>query len=154
MEALTLRVRRHDKLATLPTRAHHDDVGFDLYVLRQSVIEPGAFMDIATGISAELSPGLWGFITGRSSAIRKRGLLVPNGIIDPGFRGELFVGVLNVTKSWVAVDAGERLGQLIPMVVPGTIPGAGFSPVDWVVEETTELSETARGEKGFGSSGR
>jgi dUTP pyrophosphatase len=150
-----LLVKRNDPRAVLPTRAHDDDVGFDLYTLADSEIPvavPGsptpAFRDVATGLAIELPFGLWGRIVGRSSTIRKRGLYVVEGTIDPGFRGELYVGVINMTGLPVFVAAGERLGQFIPTAVPY---GGGCV---WEIEETASLSDSARGEKGFGSSGR
>lgn len=86
--------------------------------------------------------GIFGRITGRSSSIR-RGLLVHEGIIDPGFRGELFAAVTNLNDEPVRLTHHERIAQLV------------FAPaIRPLLSETLELPPADRGEKGFGSSGR
>lgn len=127
-----------------PTRAHADDAGLDLYVSDDIIISPGEFVDTPTGIAVEMPSSIWGMIAGRSSTLRRRGLLVNQGIIDPGYRGELFVGVWNLGTADVHVHAGERLGQFILM----HNATAGFDLI-----EVDELSPHERGTKGFGSSG-
>lgn len=143
-----LKVKRLDGLIgsvpMLPTRAHSDDAGFDLYVSDDRIINPGEFVDIPTGIAVEIPSDCWGMLAGRSSTLRKRGLLVNQGIIDPGYRGELFAGVWNLGTEEVYVRTGERLAQLILM--PNVT-------AQFQVVAMQELSEHERGEKGFGSSG-
>lgn len=127
----------------VPSRAHETDAGFDLYVSRPAVIEPNQFMDIHTDVQIAMPDGVWARIEGRSSTLRKRGLLVNTGIIDTGYTGELFAGVWNLTDEPVKVEVGERLAQLIfcPMVIPELVMA-------------TQLPETDRGTSGFGSSGQ
>jgi dUTP pyrophosphatase len=132
-------------LAKLPSKAHPDeDVGFDLHTVAATTVPPGEFRDVPVGIGYELPSGFWGRIAGRSSALRKRGLLVIEGTIDPGFRGDIYVCALNTTKDPVTVHVGERIGQLIPVRAEG---------VGWTVEVVESLSGSSRGVKGFGSSG-
>lgn len=107
-------------------------------------VGPGKFFDVDCGTSVELPPGVWGLITGRSSAIRKRSLLVVNGIIDTGYRGRLFMPVLNVGRERQVLRAGERIGQLILM--QNVTFGYEVARVDF-------LSPSERGEKGRGSTG-
>ena len=133
----------------LPIRHHADDAGLDLYAYNDSgdgewTIDPGDYWRIPCGVAVEPPPGWWCWIVGRSSTF-ERGLLVNQGIIDPGFRGELFVIVRNVSDEVVTVRPGERLAQLIP------IP---LFPTTGRVERVEQLSESARGTNGFGSSGR
>jgi dUTP pyrophosphatase len=135
-------VRMHPGAMT-PTRSHDGDAGFDLYVSERTVLEPAAFTDVPAGIACAFPPGLWGRITGRSSTIRRRGLLVVEGIIDNGYTGPLFAGVWNLGDRAVTVEAGDRLAQLIPY----ELVRASWHPVE-------ELPKTARGAAGFGSSGR
>lgn len=130
--------------ALMPTRTHDDDAGYDLYVSELVVIGPGEFLDIPTGIAMQLPAGAWGMLTGRSSTLRKRGLLVNQGIIDTGYRGELFAGVWNLTLGQAVVQRGERLAQIIVM------PNA---TIDTYVVEVNMLAESSRGIQGFGSSG-
>lgn len=126
----------------LPTRTHATDVGFDLHTTEATKIPVGAFVDVPTGVICNLPPDCWGLVTGRSSTIRKSGLLIVNGIIDPGFRGELFAGALNVSQHVVEVEEGQRLAQLI------LIPAEIRKPV-W----HTFVTDSDRGTRGFGSSG-
>lgn len=84
-------------------------------------------------------------LTGRSSTLRQRGLLVNQGIIDTGYRGELFAGVWNLTSDSVVAQPGERLAQLIIMT---------NTTIDTYMSEYTTLDHSERGISGFGSSGR
>lgn len=128
----------------LPTRAYGDDAGVDLYVTEDLTIPGGAFVDIPTNIGVELPPWAWAFLVGRSSTLRKKGLLVNPGIIDPGYRGELYAGVQNMGALPVEIKAGERLAQLILM----NNATRKISP-EWALE----LGGSDRGNNGFGSSG-
>lgn len=130
-----------------PQRQHEGDAGFDLLVAGDWTIKPGEFVDIPSGVEqVELPAGVWALITGRSSTLRKRGLLVAQGIIDHGYRGPLFCGVQNLGSDDVEVKDGERLAQLIPM--PLTAAGLIVCQVD---ERKIESSD--RGTNGFGSTG-
>lgn len=126
----------------LPTRAHTTDVGLDLYTRYDTTIKPGEFADIPTGISVNLPDDKWALITGRSSAIRKYGLLVVSSIIDPGYRGPLCVGAHNLGADPVHIVHGQRIGQLILM------PAILAEP-DW----DNDVTSTERGANGYGSSG-
>jgi len=138
------RVREQEQF-TLPTRGHDDDAGFDLYVSQDTLVPAGEFVDIPSNTAAQIPDHTWGYLTGRSSTLRKKGLLVNPGVIDAGYRGELFAGVQNMTGYDVLVSAGERVAQLI--ILPnGSEP---FVPTRVERFETT----TARGENGFGSTG-
>ena len=127
----------------LPDRGYEDDAGLDLYVSRYTEVAPYEFSDVPCGVKVDIPAGHWGMITGRSSTLRKRGLLVNPGVIDAGWTGELFAGVQNLTGTTVRVEAGDRLAQLIllPAAVTGREPEWGRVPVK------------ARGTNGFGSTG-
>jgi dUTP pyrophosphatase len=132
----------------LPTRAYPDDAGYDLYVSETTEVPPGAFVDIPTGVAMQLPDWSWGMLTGRSSTLRKRGLLVNTGIIDTGYRGELYAGVFNLTKETVVVEVGERIAQIIILTNATRLT----SVVPLLEGET--LEPHSRGNNGFGSSGR
>ncbi len=132
-----------DPGAIPPRVGHPGDAGYDLHTLESITLDPGESQDIRTGVRVQLPEGIWGRITGRSSSLRKHGLFVNEGVIDQGFRGELFVFVTNRNPMSFQVQAGERLAQLIlsPVIE------AAFTRVD-------KLDPSARGEQGFGSTGR
>lgn len=138
----TLPLRRLDPAAVLPTRAHADDAGLDLYGLEDATIAPGAGTLLRTGVAVAVPAGHVGLVCDRSSLAR-RGLKTAGGVIDAGYRGELGVVVWNISRDPQHVKKGERVAQLL------VIPIATPAPV-----ETHELDETARGAGGFGSTGR
>lgn len=128
------------------------DCGLDLVTTEDVTLKIGETANIPCGVSVALPSGTFGWITGRSSTWTRHGLLVIPGIIDEGWRGELFTLVFrpaatNGTRSgWrpVRVPAGSRLAQLI--VLPNLLP-----QVEVVITE--DLPPSERGSSGFGSSG-
>lgn len=143
LEAPVLRVKATG--GQPPTRSHHNDAGLDLYVNEHTRIFPGQFADVRTGIQLEFPPGWWGRIVGRSSTLRKKQLLVSEGTIDEGYRGSIFAGVWNLGTFARWLEPGERVAQLILCRTP---------PENLGIVMVDELSESARGESGFGSTGR
>lgn len=126
----------------LLSRAYPGDAGFDLFCRGGHWIGPGESVDVPLGVRVQLPEGWWGLLTGRSSTLRRRGLLVAQGVIDQGYRGPLYAYVRNMTEETVRVRDGERLAQLIPLpLFPGTI------------ELVEDLEDHARGSNGYGSSG-
>lgn len=130
--------------AKIPTRSLDGDAGFDLFVSERTVLAPHAFTDVPAGVAVAFPPGVWGRICGRSSTIRKRSILVAEGIIDNGYTGPLYAGCWNLNDHEVVIEAGDRVAQLIPFQLVST-------GVPW--EEVDELPVTARGSAGFGSTG-
>lgn len=126
----------------LPTRGYAGDAGLDLYCVEDATIEPGKWVDVDLGVRVALPTGYWGLLTGRSSTLRRRGLLVNQGIIDNGYRGPLFANMVNMTDQPVDVYKGERLVQLI------VLPIWDHSPVPCTI-----LPDSDRGNQGFGSTG-
>ena len=143
---MTLRVRRLHPDAELPTRAHPEDAGLDLRALDAVTLEPGERAQVATGIAVELPPGHAGWIVPRSGLAHRHGIALVNapGLIDPGYRGEVKVLLLNTDRETPAeLAAGDRIAQLVvsPIATPSVI-------------DTDALDGSARGEGGFGSSGK
>lgn len=135
-------MRRLAPDAILPTRAHPDDAGLDLYSLEDVSLEPGQGTLVKTGIAAAVPQGHVGLICDRSS-LAKRGLKTAGGVIDAGYRGELGILLWNISGQTQALKKGERLAQLL--IVPVATPA---------VQEVSTLDETVRGAGGFGSTGR
>jgi dUTP pyrophosphatase len=127
-----------------PTKAYAGDAGFDLYCSETTEIPHGHFRDVPCGISIELPPRVWIMITGRSSTLRNRQLLVTQGIIDNGYRGPIYAGVQNLGRLPAVVEKGERIAQMIPFELTAAL--LRFRRVQ-------KLSESDRGDRGFGSTG-
>ena len=136
-------VRTHPR-AELPRRGFSDDVGLDLFASEHVRVPVMQFRDVPAGVICNLPPGMWGYITSRSSTMRKHRLWVTPGVIDPSFRGELFVGIWNVGGATYDVQAGDRLGQMIlmPAITPVPVWAEGIAP-----------GTSERGALGFGSTG-
>ena len=131
--------------ATAPTLSYTDDAGLDLYVYGNYIIAPGQYVDIDLNCRIKTPPGYWVLLTGRSSSMRNRRLLVAQGVIDPGYIGPLYAGVTNMGSDPVEVLHGERIAQLIAF---------RNETENMRLVEVDRLPETERGGRGFGSSGR
>jgi dUTP pyrophosphatase len=128
--------------AVLPTRAHPNDAGLDLYLAEDVVIGPAAGRTVRTGIALAIPEGHVGLVADRSS-MAKKGLKTAGGVIDAGYRGEILIVLWNLSREEATLSKGERVAQLL--ILPIATPA---------VRETDSLDDTARGLKGFGSSGK
>src|SRR5687767_7830773 len=139
-----LLVRRLSSTAILPAYAHPGDAGLDLFADGPASLEPGERKLIGTGISIELPPNTEAQVRPRSGLALKHGISVLNtpGTIDHGYRGEVGVILINHGATRFDVLAGMKIAQ---MVIAPCLTAR--------VEEAGELSGTARGEGGFGSTG-
>ncbi|MFL6428327.1 MAG: dUTP diphosphatase [Acidobacteriaceae bacterium] len=163
-----LRVKLLDPEAKIPTVAHPgSDLGFDLYALEDVVLEPGVMTRVRTGVAVE-GPEGYGFVLGDRSSMAARGITYAGGRIDAGYRGEILVCLVNVNqpvytlvedrdpsgalggvtleKSDVTVrlHKGDKIAQMTPL----------RASTEWPVTVVEKLTESRRGERGFGSSGR
>lgn len=128
--------------AVAPSKAYPDDAGIDLAALEATAIDPGAMVSIRTGVALAMPEGMWGMIVGRSSTWHQHRLLVIPSVIDAGWRGELQVPIKGLGYRTETIEAGQRIGQIIPLPA-----WAGrLVPVH-------QLPEHERGLNGFGSSG-
>jgi dUTP pyrophosphatase len=131
--------------ARAPYKKHMGDAGWDLFVSRECIIQPGETMDVHTDIKIDMPPYLFARIVGRSSTLRKHKLIVNEGIIDNGYTGELFVCIHNIGKKPFKVEKGMRLAQ----VIFHTIEDVRWSEVDEI-----NPKPGSRGDNGFGSTGK
>ena len=129
----------------LPGRATEHAAGYDVRSAEESVtLEPGEIRLVATGLVMELPEGVECQVRPRSGLAAKHGITLPNspGTIDPDYRGELRVIMQNTGPEAVTLERGERIAQLV---------FARFEAPRVVLVD--RLSETERGEGGFGSTG-
>jgi dUTP pyrophosphatase len=143
-----LRVKRLEVGARLPVVAHPgEDLGYDLFALEGTVLAPRATIRVRTGIAVEArNPATGaplGLLVRDRSSMASRGIATTGGVIDAGYRGEIMVLMTNLGETAVELKAGEKIAQMIPVPV-----------LTGVVEEVDSLEDSARAEKGFGSSGR
>jgi dUTP pyrophosphatase len=140
-----LKVKKLDERAILPTRAHPNDAGIDLYCLEEVSIKPGHVAKIKTGIAVQIQKGYYGQLHGRSS-ISSLGIELVGGVIDEPYRGEIQVCLANINGTGDAIfhrEAGSRIAQMI------LLPYGQCT-----IEEVTSLDQTKRGAMGFGSTGK
>jgi dUTP pyrophosphatase len=125
------------------------DCGLDLVTAKDTVLGRSCWRDIPCGVSVAMPPGTFGWICGRSSTWVKWGIFVVPGVIDEGWRGELFTmayrpALASGSLSDITIPAGTRLAQLI--VLPNLMRQLRLVQVE-------QLPESERGRRGFGSSG-
>ena len=142
----TLKFKKTDPRAITPARSTPGAAGYDMCACLEVpvTIYPGETVMIPTGISMEIPLGVAGLIFPRSGMASKRGLAPANkvAVIDPDYRGEIFIALLNHGKVHQVVQPGDRIAQML------FIPY--FAPE---LEEVEVLTETQRGAGGFGSTG-
>ena len=141
---MRIRLKKLHADAVLPQYAHgpKEDAGMDLRALERVVLAPGVAQGVATGLAIELPEYYEAQVRPRSGMALKHSVSVNFGTIDPGYRGELRVILLNLGREPYTVHAGDRIAQLIL---------ARYEAVEWL---ETKLADSARGDGGFGSSGR
>ena len=147
MEKLSVRFKRLDKRALAPVFSSGCAAGADIYALPGTHEEllPGETCAIHTGLALEIPDGYAGLVFARSGLALREGLAPANkvGLIDSDYRGEIIVALHNHSDRPALVEGGERIAQL--MITP--VPAVTFI-------EASELSDTARGSGGFGSTGK
>lgn len=144
---MRINIKRFRDDAIVPTRGTDKAAGYDLYACglnEPAVIHPSGTTKIGTGWAMEIPDGYCGLLCARSGLATKQGLRPANcvGIIDSDYRGEIAVVVHNDSNFVRTIENGERIAQIV--IVP-------CLDADYVV--TDDLSDTARGEGGFGSTG-
>ena len=143
----TIRVKKLHPNAILPTYGSTEAAGADLHACLNEpvVIDPGQTAWIPTGIAMEVPKGCAGLIYARSGLACKKGLAPANkvGVVDSDYRGEITVVLHNHGSVSQTVSGGERIAQMVitPVLTPAYV-------------ESDDLSETGRGQGGFGSTGQ
>ena len=143
-----LRVKLLQAGARAPVVAHPgEDLGYDLFALEGVVLAQRSTIKVRTGISVEarhpVTGAPLGLLVRDRSSMAARGIATTAGVIDAGYRGEILILMTNLTDAAVELKAGEKIAQMIPVPV-----------LTGPVQEVETLEDSARAEKGFGSSGR
>lgn len=139
---MKLAIKKLDSEAKLPTRAHTDDAGLDMYANEECELQPGERRAVKTGIALAIPSGHVGLIWDKSSLPAKWGIKTMGGVIDASYRGEVQVIMQNLSSQVYQVEKGSKISQLLVQRVE--LPD---------VFEVEELDDTIRGEGGFGSTG-
>ena len=143
---MKLRYSLLSESARPPSRAHEDDAGYDLHAAEAATLAPGERAGVGTGVALEIPAGWAGLVLPRSGLAARHGIALVNapGLIDPGYRGEVRVLLLNTDRSEpFEIAAGDRIAQLV--LVRFETPE---------LERSEALEASARGGGGFGSTGR
>ena len=145
-DSLQIKIRKLTEDAHLPQYAHgpEEDAGMDLRATSGAVLEPNVPQAIPTGLAIEVPPGYEAQLRPRSGLALKHAITLPNApaTIDPGYRGEIKVILLNLGKQPYEIHSGDRIAQMVI---------ARYEAVEWM---ESDLAESTRGSGGFGSSGR
>ena len=141
---MTVKFRKIDPAAILPSYAHPGDAGMDVRSVEELVVEPGGRKLVRTGLVMMLPPGYEAQVRPRSGLALKNGVTVLNTpcTIDEGYRGEVGVILANFGAEPFRVEKGAKIAQIV--IAPCTRAE---------IVETAEVDETARGAGGFGSTG-
>jgi dUTP pyrophosphatase len=143
---MKIKIQRIADNAALPEYAHgsSEDAGMDLRAVEDATLAPGIPRAVATGLTIELPPGYEAQVRPRSGLALKHAITVPNApaTIDPGYRGEIKVILLNLGRENYEIHSGDRIAQMVI---------ARYEAIEWQEEE---LGKSTRGTDGFGSSGR
>jgi dUTP pyrophosphatase len=139
----TIKVKKIEERAIVPTRSNSDDAGWDLYSITTRPIAPSQRVTIRTGISLQIPEEYVGLIWPRSGMSVKNGIDVLAGVVDSGYRGEIKVCLLNTSREWMDIKEGDRIAQILFQEVP-----------HFQLQEVEILQNSDRGQGGFGSTGK
>jgi dUTP pyrophosphatase len=139
-----IKVKKTRASAVVPKRAHPTDAGADLHSLEEIIIQPMERRAVSTGICLEIPEGHYGRVAPRSGLAVRHGIDVLAGVVDSSYRGEIKVVLHNTDKAEsFRVGRGDKIAQIIIE-----------RHYNLEFREVEDLSETDRGEGGFGSSGK
>ena len=140
---MKLPIKKLHPEAKIPSFAHATDAGMDLHTTIDVTIEPGTLFAIPTGIAFAIPTGHVGLVWDKSGVAIKRGLKTMGGVVDAGYRGEVFVGLFNTTNEIQSFVVGEKVAQMVIQKIEQP-----------EINEVEDLDETDRGEGAFGSTGK
>jgi len=140
---MQLKIKKLHPDAIVPTYAHPGDAGMDLYSVEEVCVLAGKRASIKTGVAFEIPHGYVGLIWEKSGLSHKHGLKTFGGVIDAGYRGDITISLINLSDQDYVFEKGHKVAQILIQKVERP-----------EIVEVSELSNTARGEGGFGSTGK
>ena len=140
---MEIKIKKLHANATMPQYAHPGDAGMDVRCTETITLEPGQFTRIPTGISIELPEGYVALFWDKSGLATNHALKTLGGVVEHTYRGEYQVGMINLGTEPYTFQEGDKVAQLLIQPIVTAVP-----------IEVDELSETVRGEGGFGSTGK
>ena len=140
---MILKIKKLHKDAKMPSYAHHDDAGFDLYAVENTTVKVGKRVAVPTGIAMEIPEGFVGLVWDKSGLAVKHGINTIAGVVDSSYRGEVVVALVNNGETDYTFEKGHKVAQMIIQ---------RKETMEFV--EVEELSGTLRGAGGFGSTGK
>lgn len=140
---MKIKVKKLHEDAKIPFRANDTDVGYDVFSTIEYTLKPGERYNFPTGFALEFDKGYAAIVKDRSSMANKFGIHALAGVIDPGYRGEYKIELINLGTEDCHIEKNQKIAQIlfVPVMTPE-------------LEEATELSDSSRGNGGFGSSGK
>lgn len=140
---MKIKIKKMHPDAVIPEYAHDGDAGMDLFTIEPFELEPMERKSVPIGLSIEIPEGYVGLIWDKSGLSHKYGLKNFGGVIDSGYRGEIYAGIMNLSDKFFSFEKGHKIAQLLVQKI---------EQIDF--EEVEQLSLTDRGKNGFGSSGK
>ena len=144
MSVINIKIKRLNENAILPEKQHDSDAGYDLHSIEEIILKPNQIYKVKTGIAIQIPNNYGGLVLPRSGLSSKYGISLINtpGLIDPGYRGELLIPLINHSSNEYTINKNERVAQLILIQIP-----------EVKIEVTSDLDASDRDSKGFGSTG-
>jgi dUTP pyrophosphatase len=140
---MNIKVKKLHPDAIIPSIIHEGDAGCDLFAIESVTLKPGERGQVPTGLALAIPQGYVALIWDKSGVSHKGGIKTLGGVIDSGYRGEWMIGVINLGNEPYTFEKGHKVAQFLIQKVE--------SPI---FEEVIELSDTSRGQSGFGSTGK
>ncbi|OGG65599.1 hypothetical protein A3I99_02485 [Candidatus Kaiserbacteria bacterium RIFCSPLOWO2_02_FULL_45_11b] len=140
---MKLFIKKMHEAAVVPSFAHTTDAGLDLCTTTEVIINPGERASVPTGIAMQIPEGHVGLIWDKSGISQKGGLKTLGGVIDAGYRGEIFVGLFNTSSEVYTFAPGQKVAQILIQKIEQP-----------ELEVVDSLEDSSRGEGAFGSTGK
>lgn len=140
---IKVKIKKINNGAKMPSYAHEGDAGMDIYSAENIIVKTGERAKVPTGIAMEIPVGFVGLVWDKSGISMNHGLKTLGGVIDEGYRGEVVIGVVNLSGEDYVIEKGHKVAQILIQKVELS-----------EIKEVAELSDSVRGEKAFGSTGK